>query len=101
MGGQVSFQDCVDEVIKEIKEFSDKWRDKLNGDRFKNFRLIEELTGVPPEKQFDIFIAKEISQIFTNDEEAEDSYFDLIMWAILKRAYMIYIRKWGRRRNED
>ncbi|RLG00565.1 MAG: hypothetical protein DRN49_02735, partial [Thaumarchaeota archaeon] len=83
----MSFQDFVDEVLEELKKFSDEWKQKLKGDRFKNFRLIQQITGINPEEQFKLFLAKEISQIYTNDNEIDDSLFDLAMWAILWEAY--------------
>ena len=83
----MNFQDLVDEALEELKKFSDGWKQKLKGDRFKNFRLIQQITGIDPEDQFRLFLAKEVSQIFTNDDEIDDSLFDLAMWAILWRAY--------------
>jgi len=79
--------DYVSQVIEELKRFSDKWNKALHGDRWKNFRMIEQITGSSIEEQFKLFLAKDFSQIFVNPDEIDDSLFDLAMWAILWLAY--------------
>jgi len=80
-------EDYVSQVIEELRKFSDRWNQVLGGDRWKNFRMIEQITNIPAEEQFKLFLAKDLSQILLNPDEVDDSLFDLAMWAILWLAY--------------